>query len=41
VVSDPDGKVAEIYLEIASKLTQQLAETGPASGGPSISISDD
>ena len=41
VVSDPDGKVAEIYLEIASKLTQQLAETGPASGGPSISISED
>lgn len=41
VVADPDGKVAEIYLEIASKITQQLAAAPAGKGGPSISISDD
>ena len=41
VVADPDGKVAQIYLEIASKITQQLAESPAGKGGPTISISDD
>lgn len=41
VVADPDGKVAQIYLEIASKITQQLSGSPAGQGGPSISISDD
>ena len=41
VVADPDGKIAEIYLEIASKVTQQLAAAPAGKSGPTISVSDD
>jgi len=40
VVADPDGKVAEIYLNIADKVSKQLATTKKQQG-PTISISDD
>jgi len=40
VVADPDGKVAEIYLIIADKVSKQLATTKKQQG-PTISISDD
>ncbi len=41
VVAEPDGRVAQIYLEIASKVAQQLRESPAGKSGPSISISDD
>ena len=41
VVADPDGKVAQIYLDIAAKVAKQLAENPAGKSGPSISISDD
>jgi ATP-binding protein involved in chromosome partitioning len=41
VVAEPDGKVAQIYLEIASKVAQQLRESPAGKSGPSISIRDD
>lgn len=40
VASEPEGKVAEIYLDIAGKVAEQLS-AGSRQGGPSISISDD
>jgi len=41
VVSDPDGKVTEIYLNIASKVAEKLASPNSAQSKPTISISDD
>jgi len=41
VVSDPDGKVTEIYLSIASQIAEQLASPQSAQDKPTISISDD
>ena len=41
VVADPDGKVAQIYLDIAAKVAKQLAENPARKSGPTISISDD
>ena len=43
VVSDPTGKAASIYLEIAEKIDQELgnAAKNPAQTAPNISISDD
>jgi ATP-binding protein involved in chromosome partitioning len=41
VVAELDGKVAQIYLEIASKIAQQLRESPAGKSGPSISIRDD
>lgn len=41
VVSEPEGKTAAIYREIASSMAEQLAKTAAGGKGPSISISDD
>ncbi len=41
VVAEPDGRIAQIYLEIASKVAQQLRESPAGKSGPCISISDD
>lgn len=40
VVAEPDGRVAAIYAEIASKVLAELG-AAPVRSGPSISISDD
>jgi ATP-binding protein involved in chromosome partitioning len=42
VASDPKGHVAQIYLRIAERVSQQLAGAGkPGSGMPNISVTDD
>jgi len=41
VVAEPDGIVAGIYLAIACRVAEQLAEAKPADGMPNITISDD
>lgn len=41
VVADPDGKAAQVYGEIATKVAAQLADAGAGRGMPNISISDD
>lgn len=41
VVADPDGKAAQVFAEIATKVAAQLADAGAGRGMPNISISDD
>lgn len=42
VAADPNGHVAQIYLRIAQRISQQLAGAGkPGSGMPNISVTDD
>ena len=41
VVADPDGKIAELYLQIASRVVEQMANAEPAQAAPNIIISDD
>jgi len=41
VVADPDGKITENYLQIASRVVAQLANAEPAQAAPTITISDD
>ena len=41
VAAEPDGKVAAIYLEIASRIAEKLANASPSPAMPNISISDD
>ena len=41
VASDPTSKVSEIYLQIASRVAQQLGNTAATKSVPNISISDD
>jgi len=41
VAAEPDGKVAEIYLGIASRIAEQLANASPSPAMPNITISDD
>ena len=40
VAADPDGRVAQIYLGIARRVMDQLADA-PKKGGPNISVSED
>jgi ATP-binding protein involved in chromosome partitioning len=42
VASDPHGQAAQIYMQIAARVSQQLAGAGkPGSGMPNISVTDD
>jgi ATP-binding protein involved in chromosome partitioning len=41
VASDPASKVSEIYLQIATRVAQQLGNTAATKSVPNISISDD
>jgi len=41
VASDPASKVSEIYLQIATRMAQQLGNTAATKSVPNISISDD